>query len=133
MENSKAVYVHCNSHILNLCIVDACSLPPIRNMSSANTETAEFFHNSAKRQVFLEKVVDNRTHTVKVKDLCRTRWVYRHGAYENFSLLHTYLVDVMEAICDNDTSHGQMDWDNKTIVAANSLSEMYHFFSFCCN
>ncbi len=30
-ENSKAVYVHCNSHILNLCIVNACSLPPIRN------------------------------------------------------------------------------------------------------
>ena len=22
-ENSKAVYAHCNSHILNLCIVDA--------------------------------------------------------------------------------------------------------------
>ena len=34
-ENFKAVYVHCNSHILNLCIVDACSLPPIRDMSSA--------------------------------------------------------------------------------------------------
>ena len=80
-ENSKAVYVHCNSHILNLCIVDACSLPPICNMSSAITETANFFHNSAKRQVFLEKVVDNRTPTVKVKDLCRTRWVYRHEAY----------------------------------------------------
>ena len=31
-ENSKAVYMHCNSHILNLCIVKACSLPYIRNM-----------------------------------------------------------------------------------------------------
>ena len=61
----------------------------------------------------------NRTPTVKVKDLCRSRWAYRHGAYEDFSLLYTYLVDVTEAICDNDTSHGQMDWYNKTIVAAN--------------
>lgn len=129
-ENSKAVYVHCNSHVLNLCIVDACSLRPIRNMSSAITETANFFHNSAKRQVFLEKVVDNRTSTVKVKDLCRTRWIYRHEAYENFSLLYTYLVEVMEAICENDTSHGVMDWDHKTVVAANGLSKMYRSFSF---
>ncbi len=73
-----------NSHILNLCIVNACSLPPIRNMSSAITETANFFQNSAKS---LEKVVDDRTPTVKVKD-------------------------------------------NKTIVAANGLSKMYHSFSF---
>ena len=29
-ENNKALYVHCNSHVLNLCVVLACSLPPIR-------------------------------------------------------------------------------------------------------
>ncbi len=28
-------------HILNLCIVDACSSPSIRNMCSAITETAK--------------------------------------------------------------------------------------------
>ncbi len=32
-ENNKALYVHCNSHILNLCIVQACYLRSIRNMS----------------------------------------------------------------------------------------------------
>ena len=36
--------------------------------------------------------------------------IYRHEAYENFSLLYTYLVEVMEAICENDTSHGEKDW-----------------------
>ncbi len=30
-ENSLATYVHCSSHVLNLCIVQACSLQPIRN------------------------------------------------------------------------------------------------------
>ena len=74
--NSKAVYVHCNSHVLNLCVVEACSLPPIRNMNSTITETA-----------YLEKLLDNRTTTVKVKDLCRTRWIYRHEAYGTFILL----------------------------------------------
>lgn len=93
----KATYVHCNCHVLNLCIVETCSLPPIRNMNSTITETAYFFQNSSKRQLFLEKIVDCRARTVKVKDLCRTRWVYRHEAYEHFSLLYTFLVNVMKA------------------------------------
>lgn len=65
-ENSNATYVHCNSHVLNLCIVEACSLPPIRNMNSTVTETAYFFNNSSKRQLYLEKILDGRTNTVKV-------------------------------------------------------------------
>ena len=75
-------------------------------------------------------MVDNRTPTVKVKDLYKTSWVYRHEAYENFSLLYTYLVEVMGAICENDTSHGEIDRDHKTVVAVNGLSKMYHSFSF---
>ena len=41
-ENSKAVYTHCNGHILNLCIVQACSIQAARNMSGTVTETAYF-------------------------------------------------------------------------------------------
>ena len=63
-------------------------------MNGSVTETAYFFHNSAKRQGFLERVVDGRSVTVKVKDLCRTRWVYRHEAYESFYSLFKYLVAV---------------------------------------
>ena len=54
----------------------------------------------------------------------------RHEAYENFSLLYVHLVDVMEAICEHDTSYGEMNWDNKTIGSANGLSKIYHSFSF---
>ena len=90
--NPKAIYVHCNSHILNSCIVQACSLQAIKNMNATVTETAHFFNNSSKRQNFLEKVIDKTSSIVKVKDLCRTRWIYRHEAYENFHLLFKYLV-----------------------------------------
>ena len=90
-ENPKATYIHCNSHILNLYIVQSCSLQAIRNMNSTVTEAAYFFHNSAKRQHFLEMVVDKQTKTVRVKDLCRTRWVYRHEAYENLEYFSNIL------------------------------------------
>ncbi len=102
-ENNKALYVHCNSHILNLCIVQACSLRSIRNMNGTVTESSFFFKNSPKRQTFLELVLDKKTKSKKVIDLCRTRWVYRHEAYECFFELFKYLHDVMFAIvsCDD--------------------------------
>ena len=56
-ENSKATYVHCSSHVLNLCIVQACSLTSIRNMNGAITESAYFFENSFKRQAFFVNAI----------------------------------------------------------------------------
>lgn len=129
-DNPKAIYVHCNSHVLNLCIVQACSLPSIRNMNLAVTETHYFFDNSFKRQIFFEKIIDKETKVVKVKDLCRTRWIYRHEAYETFYVLYKYLVATMKAITTNDLTFGKMDWDGKTVVAANGLLSMYKSFSF---
>ncbi len=57
-ENNKELYVHCNSHILNLCIVQAFCLPSLQNMNGTVTEPSFFFKNSLKRQTFLELVVD---------------------------------------------------------------------------
>ena len=130
VENPKAIYMHCNAHILNLCIVHACGLPAIRNMNSTITETANFFSNSAKRQAFLETLVDNEISTVKVKDLCRTRWVYRHEAYTNFFILFKHLVSVMESIVSHEEKYGIMNWDANTVVLANGLLKMFTSFSF---
>ena len=137
-ENAKAIYIyiyiyiyiHCNSHILNLCIVGACSLPPICNMNSTITESAFFFQNSEKRQIFFEKIINSSTSMVNVKDLCSTRWVYRHEAYEDFHIFYQFLVCTMEATTDRDLTYGIMNWDTKMIVSANGLLKMYLSFPF---
>ena len=36
----------------------------------------------------------------------------------------------MKAICERDNSFGDMNWDSKTIVAANGLCKMYNSFTF---
>ncbi len=69
----------------------------------------------------MELVIDKQTKSKKVKDLCRTRWVYRHEAYECFFELFKYLHDVMLAIVSCDDTYGDMNWDSKTIVTANGL------------
>ena len=84
-KNPKTLYVHCNSHVLNLVIVKACSLPSVRNMAGTITEISQFFNYSPKRQRCLEKVISVDqldSQRTKICDLCRTRWVKRREAYE---------------------------------------------------
>ena len=97
----KAFYVHCNAHVLNLAIVKACNLPVIRNMASTITETANFFNYSPNRQRLLERVIavkhpESRKH--KLQDLCRTRWIQRHEAYEVFGELYPSTVEALDIL-----------------------------------
>ncbi len=55
----EATYVHCSSHVLNLAIVKACDLPPIRNFMGTMTELCIFFKYSPKRQGLLERNIQD--------------------------------------------------------------------------
>ena len=50
----NASYVHCGSHVLNLCIASACTIHAIRNMMGNVCAVSEFFNNSPKRFEFCE-------------------------------------------------------------------------------
>ena len=49
----KALYTHCASHRLNLCVVKCCSLREITNMMEIADSVSRFFTNSPKRQLSL--------------------------------------------------------------------------------
>lgn len=49
-----AVYVHCFSHSLNLALLSACSISPIRNCMGTIEHCYSFF-NSPKRQSLLSE------------------------------------------------------------------------------
>ncbi|GBM17896.1 hypothetical protein AVEN_111053-1 [Araneus ventricosus] len=44
-----ALYIHCSSHSLNLCLSDSSNIPSIRNCMGIIKEVCIFFHMSAKR------------------------------------------------------------------------------------
>ena len=72
----KALYVHCSSHCLNLCVVAATKITPVSSMWSILLEVSIFFKYSSKRQAKLESVItaNNEGATVrKLVDLCKTR------------------------------------------------------------
>jgi hypothetical protein len=76
----KAVYVHCASHTLNLCVVAACEVQSIKNMMGTLVQICIFF-SFPKRQLELEKQMKEMNFTdstrKKLVSLCKTCWVAR--------------------------------------------------------
>lgn len=121
----KARYVHCNAHILNLTIVKACSERAINNMNGSVTQASFFFNQSPKRQALLEKVIARElpeSKKTKIKDLCRTRWVYRHEAYETFLQLFPAIKKALEVISLRTREFGDdWMWDAESTTMARGL------------
>lgn len=89
--NEKALYFHCASHCLNLCIVKSCENEMVKKMLATMTSLAAFFNFAPKRQRKLEEVIQTAfpdSHKKKVVDLCKTRWVERHTAFETFASMY---------------------------------------------
>jgi hypothetical protein len=81
------LYTHCASNRLNLCVMRCCSIHEVSNMMQTAHKILHFFNNSPKRQVLLEKWIEStpEENRKKLKELCQTRWVKRHEAFEVFS------------------------------------------------
>ena len=81
----KAVYFHCASHKLNLCVAHSCKLASVANMMSVISSIANFFNYSPKRQTSLTDHVQNypdNSLKSKLLPLCKTCWVERINAFE---------------------------------------------------
>ena len=81
---------------------------------------SRFFSNSPKRQLALEGWIDSvlpEEKRKKLKELCRTRWVERHEAFEVFSDLFLPTLCCLEAI----TYSAPSDWNRETRSDAQSF------------
>ena len=111
----KACYVHCASHVLNLCIVKSASVPDINS---------KVFNNSPKQQMALDKYIEDlhsrhsqSSKRKKLKELCQTRWVERHDAFEALSELFESTVQCLEEIVEPSS---RQSWNMETVADASS-------------
>ena len=117
----RAVYVHCYSHVLNLCIAKACDLQVVRNVIGTLNQVCLFFNTSPKRQALLEQVIGRMPESSNQKtlvDQCRTRWVARHNSFHVFGKLYEAIVETFEEII---SPSNHQSWNNETVTSANSL------------
>ena len=93
----KALYVHCASHRLNLCVAASCRIPMIEDMMSQLCAVSDFFHQSPIRCAVLKEMIESlfpgADHTVV--NVCRTRWIARLDAFANYcDLFPVILTDI---------------------------------------
>ncbi|XP_065920295.1 52 kDa repressor of the inhibitor of the protein kinase-like [Dysidea avara] len=119
-KHPKALYTHCASHRLNLCVVKSCTIREISNMMQSADKVSRFFSNSPKRQLALEKWIDNlfaNEKRRKIKEMCRTHWIERHEAFESFMDLFMPIVCCLEEIANS----SPVEWNAETRSDAQSL------------
>ena len=95
--NQKAIYVHCSSHRLNLCVAKSCSVTLVRNVMNKIKSLSYFFNFSQNRQQLLQKHINElypEASKTKLKDVCRTRWVERIDGMEVFEELFVPLLSL---------------------------------------
>ena len=122
----KALYFHCASHKLNLCIARSCQLTSIANMMNVITCLANFFNYSPKRQKCLESHVMNlsdETAKSKLLPLCRTRWVERLNAFEVTLDLSLAVTEAFTDMVDN----ANKQWNRDTVTQASALLKRFDF------
>ena len=126
----KALYIHCCSHALNLCVMGASKCKLVLNLWTALREVAFFFNSSPKRQQKLMDVIkataDNEEKATKLTDLCRTRWAARHTALVTFDKLYDPVVQCLE---DISTAY-RMEWNVNTSSQASSFLKLVVGFDF---
>ena len=125
----NALYTHCVSHRLNLCVMKCCSIREVNNMMQTSDTMSRFFSNSPKRQLALEQWISDilpEEKRKKMKEMCRTRWVERHEAFEVFLDLFMPTITCLEAIARSRPA----EWNRDTRSDAHSLFLALSQFSF---
>lgn len=129
-ENKMAIYTHCASHRLNLCIAKSCSVLEVKNVMEQIQSVTYFFAYSETREKLLTEMVKKYRPDVtkkKLIDVCRTRWVSRVVGLENFEEFYVPLVLTFE-IMFNSLPCGP--YNSETRSKASSLHTLITSFKF---
>ena len=116
----KALYVHCKSHLLNLCVASACSIAVVQNMMYRVKSVSDFFNMHPKRFALLTakiKDIDLSSRHVHLIDMCRIRWIAKIDGLDVFVQVFEGVVVALETIKNN----RERDWSSDSIRDASGL------------
>ena len=124
---SKAFYVHCASHRLNLCVASSCKLGPVSRVIDQTKCIANFFNNSPLRASFLsQKLRDKSVRKTKIDNPSLTRWIARISSLDGIVESHHIIVDALEIMKFN----MERKWSSPTPAEAEALLNVCTSFEF---
>ena len=122
--NTKAVYIHCCAHRLNLALVDTVkAIPAAEDFFSLLQMLYVFMSTSKAHEIFLEqqKVLQFRQE-IRLKKLSDTRWACRHTSIKAIAATIKAIIASLEIIIDGE--------DREKAVEANGLLVQVKKFQF---
>ncbi|XP_047142816.1 52 kDa repressor of the inhibitor of the protein kinase-like [Hydra vulgaris] len=125
----KALYLHCGSHVLNLCVANACNIQIVSNMMSNVRVISQFFNFSPKRFDVLKKKIEEmfpKAHHSRLIDVCRTRWIARIDGLDVFIEVLPAIIKCFELMINND----EKSWNHDSVRDANSYFFATRSFQF---
>jgi len=96
-----AIYVHCSSHALNLCLAKASDNREIRAAITTMHDLAVFYSDSNKRLLNLQQNIEQKcpeSSRTRLKKHCTTRWVEKQDAVLVFRELYPAVVASLDDI-----------------------------------
>lgn len=124
-ENSKALYVHCLAHSLNLCLKDVTnSCIMIRNAMDFIFTLVQLIRFFPKRLSLFDLIRKNVTvntgeNTPSLRMVCPTRWTVRHTSITSILQNYSVLLTALEEI--------QLGHDDYAAKASGLLAQMGSF------
>ena len=128
-EFPKALYVHCKSHLLNLCVASTCDLELVRNMMDQVQSTTNFFNFHTTHFALLQQQIEKNLPSARhshLLDVCRTRWVCRIDALDVFVEVFTAIAVSIQIVKRNADSK----WSRAAVKEARSLFSDTVLFEF---
>lgn len=126
---SKAVYVHCNSHLLNLVLCTAAKVSGNVTTFFDIVNNAHHFFTKTQRHsrfIVLQKEMHPNRQCMELERSCDTRWSSKSGSVHK--ILH--LLDViLEALAEHAESSGQTKIDAEQLIQTKKL--MFLLVTFC--
>lgn len=107
---TKAIYVHCSSHRLNLVLNELNNIPEIRNTIAVIKETINFFNESSLRKFVAPSLTK----------LCITRWSEFHKALRKFYDNYIAITEALDYLKVN----GNKDTLVESVYILNSITTL---------
>ena len=107
---SRAIYIHCHAHLLNLTLQSSLScIKEVRNVLGTVNRLYDFLEASAKRhEKFqdIQRALNASRPPTTLKHLCETRWASRYRAVYSLNSSFEAVMVTLQAISDEDPRTG---------------------------
>lgn len=102
---SKAIYIHCYAHRLNLALQAACSaITEIRNALGTINSVYSFIGASAKRHMLFKDIATLGECYLSLKVLSETRWASRKHSFTAMKFTYSSVLKCLKKIDEEDKS-----------------------------